>query len=101
MRPPDLVRAIRHMRLDGLARVGRHLGRQSADFLGLRRQSAELLAPIGRLQLHDIGKVLGARQAFGQVEYGIYIPLGGVDDFAVERCCAPPRRIERSFKRRD
>ena len=56
---------------------------------------------MGRLQLHDIGKVLGSRQAFGQIEYGIYIPLGDVDDFAVERRCALPRRIERSFKRRD
>jgi len=52
-------------------------------------------------QLHDIGKLLGARQARGQAEYGIYIPLGDVDDFAVECCCAPPRCIERSFKRRD
>ena len=42
-----------------------------ADFLGLGRQCAELLPPIGRLQFHHLGEVLSARQALGQVEAGI------------------------------
>jgi hypothetical protein len=49
-------------------------------------------------QLHDIGKLLGARQARGQAEYGIYIPLGDVDAFAVECCCAPPPLHRKIFQ---
>jgi hypothetical protein len=87
-----LIYAVHQMTLERFfARVRHHLGRKRAHFLGLSRQCVELLAPMGRLQLHDIGKLLGARQALGQVEYEIYIPLGDVDDFAVERGCAPPR----------
>ena len=82
------------MNLDRLGRVGRHLGRKRADFLGLGRERVELLPPMGRLQFHDLGEVLSARQAVGQVEAGIQVPLGDVDDFTVERCYAPPRRIE-------
>ena len=46
--------------LDRLSRIGRHLGRQLTDLLGLRTQCPELLAPKGRLQLNHVGKVLGA-----------------------------------------
>jgi hypothetical protein len=44
-----------------LDRIRRYLRRQHANFLGLCRQYAELLAPKGRLQLHNVGEVLGAR----------------------------------------
>src|SRR6478736_1419445 len=88
------------MTLERFARVCHHLGRKRGDFLGLSRQCAELLSPIGRLQFHDLGEVLSARQAVGQVEAGIQVPLGDVDDFMVERRSAPPRRIKGSFKSR-
>jgi hypothetical protein len=52
--PP--VRAPGHLRLDQLGGIGRHLRRQPADFLCLRLQYAELLAPKGRLQLRDVGE---------------------------------------------
>jgi hypothetical protein len=64
------------MTLERFARVGHHLGRKRGDFLGLSRQCAELLAPIGRLQFHDLGEVLSARQAVGQVEAGIQVAAG-------------------------
>jgi hypothetical protein len=38
-------------------------------------ESVELLAPIGRLQLHDVGEVLGAGEALGQVEAGIDVTI--------------------------
>ena len=88
------------MRLDRLGCVGRHFGRKRADLVRLTPQCAELFAPIGRLQFHDLTEVLSACQALGEVEAGIYVPLGDVDDFAVERCCALPRRIERFLKSR-
>ena len=91
---------VHQMTLERFARVGHHLGRKRGNFLGLSRQCAELLAPIGRLQFHDLGEVPGARQARGQVEAGIQVAPGDVDDFTVERCCAPPRRIKGSFKSR-
>jgi len=37
----------------------------------LGRECAELLAPIGRLQLHHLGEVLGPGQVLCQVEAGI------------------------------
>jgi hypothetical protein len=43
------IRAARHMRLDGLGCISRHLGRQLANLLGLRSQRADLLSPIGRV----------------------------------------------------
>ena len=73
------------MTLERFARVGHHLGRKRGDFLGLSRQCAELLAPIGRLQFHDLGEALSARQARGQVEARIDIASGDVDDLAIER----------------
>ena len=88
------------MTLDRFARVRHHLGRKRADLLGLGRQCAELLAPIGRLQSHDLGEVLSARQARRQVDTGIQIAAGDVNDFMVERRSAPPRRIKGSFKSR-
>jgi hypothetical protein len=48
------------MRLDRLSRSGRHLGRKRADFRGLGRERVKPLSPIGRLQFHDLGEVLGA-----------------------------------------
>ena len=91
---------LHQMTLERFARVGHHLGRKRRDFVGLSRQCAELLAPIGRLQLHDLGEIPSARQARGQVAAGIQVAAGDVDDFTVERCCAPPRRIEGFFKSR-
>ena len=44
-----------------LDRIGRYLRRQHANFLGLRRQHTELLAPKGRLHPNDVGEILGAR----------------------------------------
>ena len=85
-----LIHAVHQMTLERFARVGHHLGQKRGDFLGLSRQCAELLAPIGRLQFDDLGEVLSARQAIGQVEAGIQVPLGDVDDFMVERRSAPP-----------
>jgi hypothetical protein len=39
-----------HLRLDRLGRIGGHLRRQHTDFLCLRRQYTELLAPKARLR---------------------------------------------------
>ena len=63
-----VIHAARHMRLRRLNRIGGHFGRQRADFLGLGRKCIDLLLPIGCLQLHDLGEVLGPGQALGQVE---------------------------------
>ena len=70
-------------------------------FLGLGRQCTELLLPIGRLQLHHLGKVLCAGQALGEVEAGIYIPPGDVDDLAVERRGALACGVEGFLEGRD
>ena len=53
---------------------------------------------MGRLQFNDLGEILGACQSLGQVEAGIYVPLGDVDDFAVERCSTLASSVESPFK---
>src|SRR4030081_1862848 len=60
MRPQRLSPTARHLGLDRPGRIGRHLRRQRVDFLRLRSQYTELLSPKDRLQLHDVGEVLGA-----------------------------------------
>src|SRR6188472_140642 len=55
---------------------------------------------MGRLQLHDVGEVLGAGQARGQIEDGIQISPGDVDDFAVECRSTLAGSVERLLKRR-
>ena len=50
----------------------------------MRRQYTELLAPKGRLQLHHVGKILGACETRGQVEARIDVTPREIDDLAVE-----------------
>jgi hypothetical protein len=64
----------------------------------LSRQYAELLAPKGRLQLHHVGKLLGAREARGQVEARIDVPPGEVDDLAVEGGSTLASSVEGPFE---
>src|SRR5262245_47175347 len=91
------IQAARHLCLDWLRRVGGHLGGQRAHLFGLRLQGADLVAPIGRLQLHGFGKVLCRRQALRKIEAGIDVALSNVDDLAVERDGALTDRVERPF----
>jgi hypothetical protein len=53
---------------------GCHLRLQRTDFLCLRRQYTELLAPKCRLQLRKVGKGLGAREARRKIEAGFDVP---------------------------
>ena len=55
------VRTARRLRVDLLGCIGGDLRRQRTDFLCLRRQYAELLAPKCGLQLHNVGEVFGGR----------------------------------------
>lgn len=54
------VRTARHLQVDLIGCIGGDLHRQRADFLRLRRQYAELLAPKCGLQLHNVGEIFGA-----------------------------------------
>jgi len=94
------IHAARHLRLNGLGRIGRHFHRQRANFLCLRRQDAELLAPKGSLKLYDIGEVLSLRQARSQVEARIDIAPGDVDDSPVERGSTLAGGVEGPLERR-
>ena len=96
--PP--VRAPGRLRLDSLSGICRHLQRQHADLRGLGRQCIDLLAPIGRLQFDYVVEVLGSRQARREVEVGIYVAPGDINDFAVERDGTLPRSVEGPLKRR-
>ena len=65
-----------------------------------------MLADIGRLQLDDLGEVLGGGELLGEVEARIEIALGNLDDLAVEggralacRVEGTLHRIHRLFKR--
>jgi hypothetical protein len=71
------------------------------NFLGLGRQCAELPLPIGRLQFDNRGEVLSACQALGQVEDGICIPLGDINEFAVERHGTLAGGVEGPFEHLD
>ena len=58
---------------------------------------AELIAPIACLQLHDLGNAFRCGEALGEVEPGIDIALGNVDDLAIERRGALACRVESLF----
>ena len=66
----------------------------------MRRDVADYLLPIGPLQLQDLGEVLCARDALGQIEGGVYISLGDVDELSVERNNTLAGSIEAPLKRR-
>src|ERR1044072_7908835 len=70
------------------------------DFLCLRRQYGELLAPKGRLQFYDVGEVPRLRHAFGQVKTRIDATPGELDDLAVEGGSALAGSVEGPFARR-
>ncbi len=64
----DGVHGPRHLRLDRLGGVGGDLGGECADLARLIGEDIELMAHVGGLQLDDLGEILGARQALGEVE---------------------------------
>ena len=59
------------------------------------------MANEGRLKLDDLGEVLGAGEALGEVEAGIEIALGNVDELAVEGGRALAGGVERTLERID
>src|SRR6476619_7096956 len=77
--------AARYLRLDRRCHISSHLSGQRAHFSGLGRQFTELLAPIGCLQFHNLGKVLRPGQAHRKTETGIDIVPSNVDRLTVER----------------
>src|SRR6476469_7537763 len=88
-RPPSLINitligAARDLGFYRLGDVLGHLGREAPHLLRLSAQRAELLLPIGGMQLHRLGEVLGTGQASREIEPGIDVALGDVDDFAIE-----------------
>src|SRR5262245_40417741 len=101
LRFAQLVERAGHLALDRLGGVGRDLGRERPDLVRLACEHVELLADESRLELDDLGKVLGAGEALGEVEGGIQIALGKVDELAVEGGRALARRIEGPLERVD
>src|SRR5665811_1999002 len=95
------LKGTRYLPLDRLAGVGSDLGRERPNLAGLAREHIELAADEAGLKLDDLCEVLGARQALGEVETGIEIALGDVDELAVEGGRALARGIEGALKRID
>src|SRR6476646_802222 len=81
--------------------IGGDLGGQRPDLARLTRKHVKLVADEGRLQLHDLGQVLGAGHAPGEVEAGIEIALGNIDELAVEGGRALAGGVERALERID
>ena len=75
----------RHLRFDRRCHTSSHFGRQRAHFSGLRRQFADLLAPIRCLQFDSLGKILRPRQPLRKTEAGIDIAPSDVDSPTIER----------------
>src|SRR5262245_9890566 len=96
-----MVERAGHLGLDRLGGVGGDLGRKRPDLVRLAREHVELPADEGRLKLDDLGKVLGARKALGQVKDGVQIALAKVDELAVEGGGTLARRIEGPLERVD
>src|SRR6476659_11117155 len=93
----NLLCLMARMAFDRLGHVSARGDRELADLLGLRYERLELLAPIGALQLDDLGEVLGARQALREIEAGIHVALGDVYDFAIQRRGGLSRGIVRAL----
>src|SRR6478752_2639496 len=80
-----------HLRLDRLGGIGGDLGGQRPDLARLTRKHVKLVADEGRLQLQDLG----------EVEAGIEIALGNIDELAVEGGRALAGGVERALERID
>src|SRR4051794_15383940 len=93
--------AASQMSLQRSGRVSRHLGEKRTYLLSLAVKRAKLFLPIASLHLHDGGQVTGTRQALCEVEYGIYVPLRDVHNFAVKSCSTLASGLEGALERRN
>jgi len=71
----EIIPAALDLRLDRLGHLSGHPSRERAHLLRLSLERAELLAPIGCLQFHCLGKILSPRKALHKFEAGIDVPL--------------------------
>src|SRR6185312_4723790 len=76
-------------------------GGQRPDLGRLIGEHFELVADEGRLKLDDLGEVLGAGKALGEVEAGVEIALSNVDELAVEGGRALACGVEGTLERID
>src|SRR6476469_10294155 len=75
-RLPNGVHRASDLRLDRLSGVGGDLGGQRPDLARLIGEHVELMAEEGRLQLANLGEVLGTGETLGEDGASVELELG-------------------------
>src|SRR5262245_34271761 len=86
-----------HAAFHRLRHISSYLSGERAHFLSLSCQHVALFAPIVRLQFHGLSQVLRTGETLREIEAGIDVALGDVDDLPVEGYRSLISRIEGSL----